>query len=66
MKPKTLIILGDLVHGPLGLTHPLRETLKALPELTGCAITLVGGTMIDPANLWGCLSIRAINSDSFG
>ena len=43
VQPKTLIILGDLVHGPLGLTDTLRETLEALPELTGCPITLVGG-----------------------
>ena len=43
LQPKTLIILGDLVHGPLGLTSSLRETLAALPELTGCPITLVGG-----------------------
>ena len=43
VQPKTLIILGDLVHGPLGLTETLRETLEALPELAGCPITLVGG-----------------------
>ena len=43
LQPETLIILGDLVHGPLGLTDSLRETLEALPELTGCPITLVGG-----------------------
>ena len=43
VQPETLIILGDLVHGPLGLTETLRETLEALPELAGCPITLVGG-----------------------
>jgi len=53
VKPKTLIILGDLVHGPLGLTHSLRETLKALPELTGCAINLVGGNHDRPCQLVG-------------
>ena len=30
VQPKTLIILGDLVHGPLGLTASLLETLAAL------------------------------------
>ena len=43
LRPDRLIILGDLVHGPLGLTTHLRETLEALPELTQCPITLVGG-----------------------
>lgn len=43
VQPETLIILGDLVHGPLGLTETLRETLEALPELAGCPIILVGG-----------------------
>ena len=43
VQPETLIILGDLVHGPLGLTETLRETLEALPDLAGCPITLVGG-----------------------
>ncbi len=43
LQPTTLIILGDLVHGSLGLTSTLRETLIALPSLTRCKIKLVGG-----------------------
>ena len=53
VQPKTLIILGDLVHGPLGLTASLRETLAALPELTGCPITLVGGNHDRPCRTLG-------------
>ena len=53
VQPKTLIILGDLVHGPLGLTASLRETLAALPELTGCPITLVGGNHDLPCRMLG-------------
>ncbi len=66
VQPKTLIILGDLVHGPLGLTASLRETLAALPELTGCPITLVGGTMIVLAARWVWFSNRVIASANFG
>ena len=53
VQPKTLIILGDLVHGPLGLTASLLETLAALPELTGCPITLVGGNHDRPCRTLG-------------
>ena len=36
-------MLGDLIHGRLGLTNSLRDTLRALPELCGCPILLIGG-----------------------
>ena len=42
-RPNTLIVLGDLVHGPLGLTESLRDTLSALPDLIECELILVGG-----------------------
>ena len=43
LRPTRLIVLGDLIHGRLGLTNSLRDTLRALPELCGCPILLIGG-----------------------
>jgi len=43
LKPQMLFLLGDLIHGRLGLTESLRDTLRALPELCGCPLTLIGG-----------------------
>ncbi len=43
LQPRVLIVLGDLIHGRLGLTASLRETLLALPSLINCPIKLVGG-----------------------
>ena len=43
LRPELLIILGDLIHGRLGLTHGLRDILRALGDLTGCPIHLIGG-----------------------
>ena len=42
-KPARLIVLGDLIHGRLGLTEVLRDTLRSLPELCNCPVELVGG-----------------------
>jgi DNA ligase-associated metallophosphoesterase len=42
-RPEQVIVLGDLIHGPLGLTAELRAKLAALPELLGCPLRLVGG-----------------------
>jgi DNA ligase-associated metallophosphoesterase len=42
-RPDDVIVLGDLIHGPLGLTAELRAKLAALPELLGCRLRLIGG-----------------------
>ncbi|MGL6134079.1 MAG: ligase-associated DNA damage response endonuclease PdeM [Prochlorococcaceae cyanobacterium] len=42
-RPEQVIVLGDLIHGRLGLTAELRAKLAALPELLGCRLRLVGG-----------------------
>jgi DNA ligase-associated metallophosphoesterase len=42
-QPEQVIVLGDLIHGPLGLTAELRAKLAALPELLGCPLRLIGG-----------------------
>jgi uncharacterized protein len=42
-RPEQVIVLGDLIHGPLGLTAELRAKLAALPELLGCPLRLIGG-----------------------
>ena len=42
-RPEVLFILGDLIHGRLGLTHALRDILRSLGELAGCPIHLIGG-----------------------
>ena len=36
-------MLGDLIHSRLGLTGELRQKLRALPELLGAPLRLVGG-----------------------
>jgi uncharacterized protein len=43
LQPTRVIVLGDLIHHRLGLSGTLRETLRALPELLGCPLQLVGG-----------------------
>jgi DNA ligase-associated metallophosphoesterase len=43
LQPQRLVVLGDLIHGRLGLTGELRQKLLALPQLLGCALQLVGG-----------------------
>jgi len=42
-QPRQLVVLGDLLHGRLGLTAELRAKLAALPELLGCRLRLVAG-----------------------
>lgn len=42
-RPERLIVLGDLIHSRLGLTAELRQKLRALPELLGCPLRLIGG-----------------------
>jgi len=42
-RPDRLVVLGDLIHGPQGLTGELRMKLAALPELLGCPLQLIGG-----------------------
>lgn len=42
-RPEVLFILGDLIHGRLGLTLTLRDILRSLGELAGCPIHLIGG-----------------------
>ena len=37
-----VVVLGDLIHGRLGLTAELRAKLRALPELLGCELILIG------------------------
>ena len=42
-RPEMLFILGDLIHGRLGLTPRLRAILRSLGELAGCPVHLIGG-----------------------
>ena len=42
-RPQQVVVLGDLIHSPLGLTGELRAKLAALPELLGCPLQLIGG-----------------------
>ena len=42
-RPELVVVLGDLIHSPLGLTGELRAKLAALPELLGCPLQLIGG-----------------------
>jgi DNA ligase-associated metallophosphoesterase len=42
-RPAELVVLGDLIHGRLGLTGELRQKLAALPALLGCRLRLIGG-----------------------
>lgn len=43
LQPRQVVVLGDLIHGRLGLTAELRAKLAALPELLGCPLRLIGG-----------------------
>jgi uncharacterized protein len=43
LQPREVIVLGDLIHGPLGLTPELRDKLRRLPELLECPLRLIGG-----------------------
>jgi len=43
LHPASVLVLGDLIHSRLGLTPELRAKLRALPELLGCGLRLIGG-----------------------
>ena len=43
LQPSAVVVLGDLIHGPQGLTRELRQKLAALPELLGCPLRLIDG-----------------------
>jgi DNA ligase-associated metallophosphoesterase len=43
LRPAQVVVLGDLIHGRLGLTAELRQKLVALPELLGCPLRLIDG-----------------------
>jgi DNA ligase-associated metallophosphoesterase len=42
-RPREVVVLGDLIHGRIGLTAELRAKIRALPDLLGCPLTLIGG-----------------------
>tara|TARA_B100002052_G_C15746171_1_gene535574 strand:- start:263 stop:949 length:687 start_codon:yes stop_codon:yes gene_type:complete len=42
-QPQRLFILGDLIHARVGVTPGLRQVLRALPELSGAEVLLIGG-----------------------
>ena len=42
-KPKRVIILGDLIHGPLGLTQRLQADLRDLHIRLNAEVLLIGG-----------------------
>ena len=43
LQPQRVVVLGDLIHSRFGLTAELREKIRALPELLGCPLELIGG-----------------------
>jgi DNA ligase-associated metallophosphoesterase len=43
LRPREVVVLGDLIHSRLGLTPELRQKLLALPALMGCPLRLIGG-----------------------
>jgi DNA ligase-associated metallophosphoesterase len=43
LQPQQVVVLGDLIHSRLGLTAELRAKIRALPELLGCPLELIGG-----------------------
>jgi DNA ligase-associated metallophosphoesterase len=43
LRPAQVVVLGDLIHGRVGLTGELRQKLLALPELLGCPLRLIDG-----------------------
>ena len=43
LRPAQVMVLGDLIHGRIGLTVDLRQKLMALPELLGCPLRLIDG-----------------------
>ncbi len=43
LQPQRVVVLGDLIHSRVGLTGELRAKIRALPELLGCPLELIGG-----------------------
>lgn len=43
VRPQEVVVLGDLIHSRIGLTPDLRQKIRALPELMGCPLRLIGG-----------------------
>lgn len=43
LKPTRVVVLGDLIHSRVGLTAELRDKIRALPDLLGCPLELIGG-----------------------
>jgi DNA ligase-associated metallophosphoesterase len=43
LRPREVVVLGDLIHSRLGLTGELRQKLRALPDLMGCSLRLIAG-----------------------
>ncbi|MEB3360824.1 MAG: ligase-associated DNA damage response endonuclease PdeM [Synechococcaceae cyanobacterium] len=43
LRPRRVLVLGDLIHGRLALTPDLRQRLRQLPSQLGCPLRLIGG-----------------------
>ncbi len=43
LRPREVVVLGDLIHSRVGLTEALRQKIRALPELMECPLRLIGG-----------------------
>ena len=43
LRPRQVLVLGDLIHGREALTPKLRQRLRQLPQRLGCRLRLIGG-----------------------
>mgnify|MGYP003343415588 CR=1 FL=1 len=43
LRPRQVLVLGDLIHGRQALTPELRQRLRRLPAQLGCPLRLIGG-----------------------
>ncbi|MFN7900567.1 MAG: ligase-associated DNA damage response endonuclease PdeM [Synechococcaceae cyanobacterium] len=43
LRPRQVLVLGDLIHGRLALTPQLHQRLRQLPQQLGCPLRLIGG-----------------------
>jgi DNA ligase-associated metallophosphoesterase len=43
LRPRQVLVLGDLIHGRQALTPELRRRLRRLPDQLGCPLRLIGG-----------------------
>ena len=55
-QPRRVLVLGDRIHARVGLTPRLRDTLRALPDLSGAEVILIGGIMTATVGSKACLS----------